>query len=79
MDYRYIHIHIHTGFPDGAMVKNPADNAGDAGDMDLISGSGRSHEGGNGNFFQYSCLENYMDRGAWWATAHRVAKNWTAT
>jgi len=46
------------------MVKNPPHNAGDAGDMDLISGSGRSHEGGNGNFFQYSCLENYMDRGA---------------
>ena len=52
------------------MVNLPA-NAGDAG---LIPGSGRSPGEGNGNIFQYSCLGNPMDRGAWWATVHRVAK-----
>ena len=56
------------------MVKNLAANAGDA---DSISGSGRSPGGGNGNLLQYSCLENSMDRGAWWAEVHRIAKSWT--
>ena len=41
------------------------------------SGSGRSPGEGNGNQLQYSCLENSMDRGAWWATVYRVAKSWT--
>ena len=41
-----------------------------------IPGSGRSPGGGNGNPLQYSCLENLMDRGAWWATVHRIPKNW---
>ena len=45
-----------------------------AGDMDLIPGLGRSPVGGHGNPLQYSCLENPMDRGAWWATVHGVAK-----
>ena len=40
-------------------------------------GRGRSPEEGNGNPLQYSCLENPMDRGAWWATVHGVAKSWT--
>ena len=40
-------------------------------------GSGRSPGEGNGNPFQYSCLESPMDRGAWWATVHGVAKSWT--
>ena len=52
------------------MVKNLPANAGDAGDMGLIPGSGRSPGGRNGNPLQYSCLENPMDRGAWWATVH---------
>ena len=56
------------------MVKNPPASSGDAGDTSTISGLGRSPEGGNGNPVQYSCLENSMDRGAWWATAHRVIK-----
>ena len=56
------------------VVKNLLANAGDAGS---ISGLGRCPGGGNGNPLQYSCLENRMDRGAWWATAHRVAKSWT--
>ena len=48
------------------MVKNLPANAGDAGDLDSILGSGRSSEVGNGNPLQYSCLGNPMDRGAWW-------------
>ena len=54
------------------MVKNPPANARDARDMGSIPGSGRSPGGENGNPFQYSCLENPMDRGAWWATVHGV-------
>ena len=53
------------------VVKNLPANAGDT---DSISGSERSPGERNGNPFQYSCLENPMDRGAWWATVHRVAK-----
>ena len=52
-------------FPGGAVVKNPPANAGDAGDMGLIPGSGRSLGGGNGNPLQYSGLENSTNRGAW--------------
>ena len=53
------------------MVRNPPDNAGDA---SLIPGSGRSPGEGNVTQLQCSCLENSMDRGAWWATVHGVAK-----
>ena len=59
------------GFPGGSVVKNPPVNAGD---MGLIPGSGRYPGEGNGNPFQYSCLENPMDGGAWWATVHGVAE-----
>ena len=52
-------------------------NAGGAGDVGSIPGSGRSPGEGNGNPFQYSCLENPMDRGAWCATVHGVAKSRT--
>ena len=62
------------GFPGGSDGKESACNARDLGS---ISGSGRSPGGGNGNPLQYSCLENPMDRGAWWATVHEVIKNWT--
>ena len=55
-------------------VKASASNAGDPGS---IPGSGRSPGEGNGNPLQYSCLENPMDRGAWRATVHGVAKSWT--
>ena len=48
-----------------------------AGDIDLISGLGRSSGEGNGNPLQYSCLENFVDRGAWWATVYGVTKSWT--
>ena len=53
------------------------ESAHDVGDLGLIPGLGRSPEEGNGNPLQYSCLENSMDRGAWWSTAHGIAENWT--
>ena len=56
------------------MIKNPPANAGDVRDVGSIPGSGRSPGVGNGNPLQYSCLENPMDRGAWWATVRGVAK-----
>ena len=59
------------GFPGGSAGKESACNAGDLG---LIPGSGRSLGEGNGYPLQYSCLENSMDRGAWWATVHRIVK-----
>ena len=62
--------------PGVSVVKNPA-NAGDAGDMGSISGSGKSPEKGNGNPFQYSRLENPMDRVAWRAIVYRVTKSQT--
>ena len=58
------------------MVKNPPADAGDIRDAGSIPGSGRSPGGGNCNPLQYSYLENPMDRGAWWATVHGVAKSW---
>ena len=51
--------------PDGSLVKNLPANAGDARDMGMILGLGRSFEGGNNNPLHYSCLENPRDRGAW--------------
>ena len=65
------------GPPGGLNGKESACNAGDAGDEGLIPGSGRSSEEGHGNPLQYSCEENPMDRGAWWATVHRIAKSQT--
>ena len=58
------------------VVKNLPANAGDIRDAGSIPGLGRSPGGGQGNPFQYSCLKNPMDRGAWQATVHRVAKSW---
>ena len=62
------------GFPGGSEDKAPACNAGDPGS---IPGLGRSPGEGNGNPLQYSCLENPMERGAWRATVHGVAKSRT--
>ena len=59
------------------VVKNPPANAGDVRDAGSIPGSGRFPLGGHGNPLQYSCLENPMDRGAWWAIIHGVAKSQT--
>ena len=63
----------HWASPGGSVVKNP--NAGEAGDASSISGSGRSTGVGNGNPLQYSCLENPMDIGVWWATVHGVTES----
>ena len=60
--------------PSGSDSKESACNAGDPG---LIHGWGRSPGEGNGNPLEYSCLKNFMDREAWWATVHGVAKSWT--
>ena len=64
-------------FPGGRIVKNLPANTGDTGDRSLIPGWGRSPGIGNGNPLQYSCLENFMDRGIRRATVHKVAKRQT--
>ena len=68
---------IYWGFPDASVCKESACNAGAAGDTGSIPGSERSSGGENGNLLQYSCLENPMDEGAWWAVVHGVAKSQT--
>ena len=68
---------IEGGFPSDSVVKNLPASSGDAADTGSIPGSRRSPGGGHGNPLQYSCLENPMDRGAWWATVHRVTKSRT--
>ena len=65
------------GFPSGSVIKNPPVSAGDTGDGSSTPGSGRSPGEGNSNPLQYACLGNSMDRGAWWATVHGVAKSRT--
>ena len=59
------------GFPRGLVVRNLPASARDIGSIPDL---GRSPEEGNGNPLQYSCMENHMDRGAWWATVHGVAE-----
>ena len=65
------------GFPGGAVVNNLPDSAGDIREVGSIPGLGNTPGVRNGNLLQYSCLENSMDRGAWWATDYEVIKNWT--
>ena len=65
---------ILLGFPGGSDGKEFACNAEDLGS---IPGLGRYPGGGHGNPFQYSCLENTIDREAWWTTVHGVTKSWT--
>ena len=79
MTYRSFCKEVMTfqGFLGSSAVKNLPPIAGDARDSGLIPRSRRSLGGGHGNPLQYSCLENHMDKGAWWATVRRVAKNWT--
>ena len=60
------------GFPDSSVGKESACNVGD---LSSVPGLGRSLGEGDGYPFQYSCLENFMDRGAWWTTFHGVAKS----
>ena len=65
---------LYWGLPGGSVVKTlPAT----AGDTDSIPGSERYPGGENGNPLQFSCLEKLVDRGAWWAPVHGVAKSWT--
>ena len=65
---------VFLGVPCSSAGKESACNAGDLG---LIHGLGRYPGEGNGNPLQYSCLENPMDKGTWWATVHGVTKSWT--
>ena len=64
------------GLPCWLSGKESACNAGATGDPGVIPGLGRSPGGGHGNPFRFSCLENLMGRGTWWAAVHRVAKSW---
>ena len=68
----YLAAILHYGFPGGSDGKESACSAGDLGS---IPGSGRSPGEGNDYPLQYSCLENPMDRGAWWATVHGVTES----
>ena len=74
-----VSLHLHgcsgsTAFPGGSESRGSSCNAGDPGS---VTGLGRSSGEGNGNPLQCSCLENLIDRGAWWATVHEVPKYWT--
>ena len=72
MEY-YLLLKRNEGFPGSSVVKNPPAMQ----EMQRsIPGSGRSYGEGNGNPLQYTCLENSMDRGAWWVTVHGVIKEW---
>ena len=73
---KYVHIYsstIQRDFTGGSVGKISACNAGDTGDSGSIPGLGRSPGEVHTNSLQYSCLKNPTDRGAWWATVHRVA------
>ena len=75
--HKLFRLNDKMGFLIASVGKKFNCNAEEAGDMGSNVRSGRSPGGGNGNPLQYSCLENPMDRGAWQATVHRVAKSWT--
>ena len=75
--HTHIFVHLYSASQMALVVKNLPANAGGIRDMGLISGSGRSPGGGHGNPLQYSCLENLMNRGAWWATIHGITNNQT--
>ena len=74
MDLFLVSPESRQGFPGGSEVKASAFNEGE---MGLIPGLGRFPGEGNGKPLQYSCLENLMERGAWWAIVHEVTKSWT--
>ena len=74
IQYTILYYVSYKGFPGGSDGKESTYNAGN---LDLIPGSGRSSGEGNVNPLQYSCLGNPMDRGAWWDTVHGVTKSWT--
>ena len=70
-------LQFRKGFPGGSVAKIPPANAGDTRDARSVPGSGRSPGGDMETHSQCSCLENPMNRGAWWATVNRVTKSWT--
>ena len=72
--HMYICLGIYMGFPVALVVKKLPVNAGDVRDVGSISKLGRSLGGGHWKPLQYSCLENPMDRGAWWAKVHGITK-----
>ena len=67
-------LNLNSDSSRGSVVKNPPANAGDAGGVGSVPGAGRSPGEGNGYPLQYSCLENSMDRTAWWDTVHGVTE-----
>ena len=74
-----IYIRVYSSYCTGTsqvalVVENPPASAGDLGDAGSVPGSGRSPGGGHSNPLKYSCLENPMDRGAWWATVRSITK-----
>ena len=73
--YIYTHMYLYGASQVVQVVKNLPANAGDMTDTGSILGLGRSPGEGNGYLFQYSCLKNFMDRGAWQATVHKVTKS----
>ena len=74
----YVHVLVpYQGIPRWCRVKSPPANAEDLRDSGSIPGLGRSPGVGNDSQLHYSCLENSMGRGAWWATVYRVTENWT--
>ena len=75
--YYFVISEYPWGFPGGSVVKDYPARARDMGDVSLIPGSGRSLGGGNSNPLHYSCLDNPMDREAWWAIVPEEAKSWT--
>ena len=75
--FKVIHTHSYGASQVTLVVKNPTANAGDSRGTGLIPGLGRSPGGGRGNPLQYPCLENPMNRRAWWASVHMFAQNWT--
>ena len=70
-------LKLYWGFPGSSVVRNLPANSGDEGDTGSILESERSPGGENGNPLQFSCLENPMNRGAWWVTVHGVTKSQT--
>ena len=75
--YAFGYLYLHQASYVALVVKNWSAHAGDTRDAGLLPASERFPGGGHGNPLQYSCLENPMDRGAWWATVHGVTKSWT--
>ena len=73
----HTHTRVYTGFPGSTSGKEPTCQSGDVRDAGSIPVLGRSPGGGHGNPLQYPWLENPLDREAWWATVHRVAKSQT--